>query len=64
MLYDAVLTVKLPGNSPEDAKARLAKAIPHWPHEVVEINPCPVQPEKITGTGHITMPLMGVSNGR
>lgn len=58
MLYDAVVRIKLPGNTPDDAKARLARALPHWPHEVTGIELAPEQPPPITGTANITMPIM------
>lgn len=64
MLYDVVVHLKLPGNNPEDAKKRLAVALPHWPHTLVEITPAAEQPPKLVGTLNIQLPSTGVSNGR
>lgn len=63
MLYDAKVTIKLPGNSPQDAIARLKKAIPHWELEVVSLVEADVQPAPIVGTINITLPLMEATNG-
>lgn len=64
MLYDAIVKIKLPGNNPADAAERLKARVPHWPFEIVEIDEAASQPPPLTGSGVITMPIVGVTNGR
>ena len=60
MLYEATVKIMLPGNTPQDAEARLRKLIPQREFDVLEIAPAAAQPPKVTGTGSIKMPLIGV----
>lgn len=63
MLYDAIVKIKLPGNDEANAGERLARCIPHWPFEILEIAPAAEQPPRIVGTGNIVMPLVGSKGG-
>lgn len=64
MLYDAKLTMRIPGDSPEDAEKRLASKLPPgWQFHIEEIHLADKQPERIAGTLNIALP--GVkSHGR
>ena len=56
MMYEALLTMRLPGNSPEDAKARLARCLPPgWGVEFQEIYPLAAHPTPIVGTVEIKL---------
>jgi hypothetical protein len=64
VLYVAVIHMKLPGNTPEDAAKRLASKLPPgWEFEIQQIEPAPNQPDALVGEGHIRLPLMGVKAG-
>lgn len=63
MLYDAVVRVKLPGDNPDDARARLASKLT-YEHEIESLCLSGTQPPRITGTASIKLPLPGVKNGR
>jgi len=63
MLYDAKIKMRLPGDSPEDAKKRLAaKLPPGWVFEIDEISPAPAadQPPPVRGILNIRLPGVGL----
>lgn len=58
MIFDARLTMKIPGTSPEDAEKRLASKLPPgWTFHIDEIHLSDTQPAPITGTANIKLPL-------
>lgn len=57
MLFDMTIKIRVPGQSADDALARLRSRIPHWEIEVIEASPSENQPEPIIGTANITLPL-------
>lgn len=61
MLYDAKIAMRLPGDSPEDARSRLAGKLPAgWTFEITEIAPAAEQPPPVRGTANIRLPHIGV----
>lgn len=57
MLYDAKLNMTLPGDSPEDARKRLAAKLPAgWIFQITEIHPSEKQPDRIQGTLNVNLP--------
>lgn len=64
MLFDARIQMRLPGDSPEDAIARLKSKLPNgWQFDVDLIEPADHQPPPVRGTLNITLPGMKI-NGR
>lgn len=61
MLYNATVVIDLPGNTPEDALARLKARLPGWPVELVEINEAAVQPPALIGTIDIKLPNLSAT---
>lgn len=57
MLFDMTVKISAPGQSADDALARIRSKIPNWEVELIEASPSENQPAPITGTGAITLPL-------
>jgi hypothetical protein len=57
MLYDAKISMRLPGDSAADAERRLASKLPPgWTFHIDAIEPALEQPPRVTGTLNIKLP--------